>query len=78
VGPRTGLDDVESRKFLTLPGLELQTLRRPASRYTELSRLQLFVVHVLKSSHRLLRYEAGISMLKSGFSSLIFSTLHAL
>jgi hypothetical protein len=23
VGPRTGLDEVEKRKFLTLPGLEL-------------------------------------------------------
>jgi hypothetical protein len=23
VGPRTGLDDMEKRKFLTLPGLEL-------------------------------------------------------
>jgi hypothetical protein len=50
VGPRTGLEDVERRKFLTLEGLELRTLRRTASRYTELSRLQLFVVHVLTSS----------------------------
>jgi hypothetical protein len=30
VGPRTGLDDVERRKFLTLPGLELRPLGRPA------------------------------------------------
>jgi hypothetical protein len=29
-GPRTGLDDVEKRKFLTLPGLELRPLGRPA------------------------------------------------
>jgi hypothetical protein len=28
VGPRTGLDDVEKRKFLTLPGLELLPLSR--------------------------------------------------
>jgi hypothetical protein len=28
--PRAGLDDVEKRKFLTLPGLELQPLGRPA------------------------------------------------
>jgi hypothetical protein len=27
---RTGLDDVEKRKFLTLPGLELRPLCRPA------------------------------------------------
>jgi hypothetical protein len=30
VGPRTGLDDVEKRKFLPLPGLELGRLGRPA------------------------------------------------
>jgi hypothetical protein len=30
VGPRDGLDDVEKRKFLTLPGLELRTLAHPA------------------------------------------------
>jgi hypothetical protein len=29
VGPRTGLDDVEKRKFLTLHGLELRPLCRP-------------------------------------------------
>jgi hypothetical protein len=38
VGPRAGLDDVEKRKFLALPGLELRHLSRPplASRYTEI------------------------------------------
>jgi hypothetical protein len=30
VGPRASLDDVEKRKFLTLPGLELRPLGRPA------------------------------------------------
>jgi hypothetical protein len=30
VGPRTGLDDVERRKILPLPGLKLQPLGRPA------------------------------------------------
>jgi hypothetical protein len=30
VGPRAGLDDVEKRKFFTLPGLELWPLGRPA------------------------------------------------
>jgi hypothetical protein len=28
VGPRTGLDDMEKRKFLTLSGLELRSLGR--------------------------------------------------
>jgi hypothetical protein len=30
VDPRAGLDDMEQRKFLTLPGLELRPLGRPA------------------------------------------------
>jgi hypothetical protein len=30
VDPRADLDDVEKRKFLTLPGLELRPLGRPA------------------------------------------------
>jgi hypothetical protein len=30
VGRRAGLDDVEKRKFLTIPGLELRPLGRPA------------------------------------------------
>jgi hypothetical protein len=30
VDPRAGLDDVEKRNFLTLPGLELRPLGRPA------------------------------------------------
>jgi hypothetical protein len=28
--PRTGLDNVEQRKFLSIPGLELHPLGRPA------------------------------------------------
>jgi hypothetical protein len=37
VGPSADLDDVEKRKFLTLPGLELRTLGvlPVASRYTD-------------------------------------------
>jgi hypothetical protein len=35
VDPRAGLDDTEKWKFLTLPGLELRPLGRPASRYTD-------------------------------------------
>jgi hypothetical protein len=30
VDPRAGVDDLEKRKFLTLPGLELRPLSRPA------------------------------------------------
>jgi hypothetical protein len=30
VGPRAGVDDVENRKFLTLPGLEFRALGGPA------------------------------------------------
>jgi hypothetical protein len=35
MGPRAGLDDVDKRKFLILPGLELRILCRPANRYTD-------------------------------------------
>jgi hypothetical protein len=31
--PRTGMDNVEKRKFLTLPGIELRPLGRPTRRY---------------------------------------------
>jgi hypothetical protein len=35
VGPRTGLDDMKKRKFLTLSGFELRPVVQPvASRYT--------------------------------------------
>jgi hypothetical protein len=30
MGPRAGLDDVEKRKFLSLPGLEFRPLGHPA------------------------------------------------
>jgi hypothetical protein len=43
VDPRAGLDDLEKRKFLTLPGLELQPLRRPA-RSQSLYRLLHFML----------------------------------
>jgi hypothetical protein len=36
VRSRAGLDDVEKRKFLTLPGLELRPLGRPLAIPTEL------------------------------------------
>jgi hypothetical protein len=39
VDPRAGLDDEEKRKFLTLPGLELRPLDRPA-RSQSISRLR--------------------------------------
>jgi hypothetical protein len=32
VKPKAGLDDIEELKFLTLPGLELRPLGRPARR----------------------------------------------
>jgi hypothetical protein len=44
VDPRAGLDDVENRKLLTLTGLELRPLGRPArsrSLPTVLSRLYI-------------------------------------
>jgi hypothetical protein len=35
VAPRTGLDAVEKRKFLPLPGLEPSVAQPVASRYTD-------------------------------------------
>jgi hypothetical protein len=40
MSPRTGLDDVEKRKFLTLPRLEIRLLGRPA-RNQSLYRLRI-------------------------------------
>jgi hypothetical protein len=66
VDPRTGLDDVEKRKFLTLPGLELrpldllarsQSIYRLRYVYIQLSTFSqppfasAFGEHLLKKSH---------------------------
>jgi hypothetical protein len=40
VGPRTGLDEVERRRILPLPGLELRPLCPPVAIPTALSRLR--------------------------------------
>jgi hypothetical protein len=53
MGPRTGLDDVERRKFLTLPGLELRTLGRPdgsQSLYLYSKAELIFPVHLVYDS----------------------------
>jgi hypothetical protein len=42
LGPRTGPDYVENRNFLTLPGLELRPLGRPARSHEEKERLDIF------------------------------------
>jgi hypothetical protein len=46
VGPRASLDDVEKRKFLTLPGLELQPLGQPAYSHS------LYLLHYLGSVNK--------------------------
>jgi hypothetical protein len=46
VGPRASLDDVEKRKFLTIPGLVLRPLDRPAS-CQQLSRILVLVAVVV-------------------------------
>jgi hypothetical protein len=46
VDPRAGLDDVEKRKFLTLPELELRPLGRPARSYTDYA-IPLIPPHML-------------------------------
>jgi hypothetical protein len=55
VDPRAGLDDVEKGKFLTLPGLELEPLGRPAHSQS-LYRLWLVpMLNVAKLSHIVFR-----------------------
>jgi hypothetical protein len=46
VGPRTGLDDVESRKILPLPGLELRPFGR-AARGQSLYRLKIWRIFII-------------------------------
>jgi hypothetical protein len=58
VSPTVSLDDVEKRKFLTLPGLELRPLGRQA-RSQQLSRLVIRPVG------------GGIQNRKSAFSKLV-------
>jgi hypothetical protein len=52
VGPRAGLDDVETRKFLTLPGIEPRTPRSsslyPVAIPTGLSRLLTYNYNKIK------------------------------
>jgi hypothetical protein len=45
VDPGAGLDDVEKRKFLTIPVLELRPLGRPARSHS-LYRLRLCTLHI--------------------------------
>jgi hypothetical protein len=47
VGPRAGLDDVEKRKFLTLPGLELQFLGRPGRSQSQTGCKHLLLSYVI-------------------------------
>jgi hypothetical protein len=49
MGPRTGLDDEEKRKFFTLPGIKLRLLGRPACSQSTLSRLP-FSMHRRKDN----------------------------
>jgi hypothetical protein len=58
MGLKAGLDDVEKRKFLTIPGLELRPVGRPA-RSQSLSRL-LCVSPLLTSMVEPVFMELGI------------------
>jgi hypothetical protein len=57
VDPRSGLDDVDKRKFLTVPGLEIQPV---ASRYTD------YVVPALMSHSTRYNYFVVVVTLKKG------------
>jgi hypothetical protein len=59
VEPRAGLDDVEKRKFLKVPGLELRPLGRPARKqslyrllYPGSCRLPVSILNITHESHK--------------------------
>jgi hypothetical protein len=54
VGPRAGLDDVEKRKFLTLPGLELR-LQPPAHAGSSLADVFALKLEAITSSETSVR-----------------------
>jgi hypothetical protein len=56
VGPRTGLHDMGKRKFLALPGLEVQPLGRPALRQS------LYRLRYPGSVPRLLRFLPSLTL----------------
>jgi hypothetical protein len=60
VGPRTGLDDVERRKTLSLPGLELRPLGRWA-RSQSLYRLPYLQCRVPLDHSKRIRYLVSYS-----------------
>jgi hypothetical protein len=72
VDPRASLDDLEKRKFLTLPGLELQPV---ASRYTDYATPAptLTLSSILMSSTHLFR-----SLLSDRFPNLPINILYFL
>jgi hypothetical protein len=64
VGHRAGLDDVEKRKFLTLPGLELRPLGRPA-RSQSLYRLHYVIFYRECVKYSVVYKEDGLRFLLS-------------
>jgi hypothetical protein len=78
VGLRNGLDEVEKRKSLTLPGLELRPLRRPArSQFLYRLRYQGMiitdeVIFALLKVHRRMNMSGGNEALSSCFLFLSY------
>jgi hypothetical protein len=68
VDPRAGVDDLEKRKFLTLPGLELRPLSRPA-RSQSLYRLSYPGSYMLQQQY----YKIN-NMFKQTYYSLLNNT----
>jgi hypothetical protein len=77
--PRTGLDDVEKRKFLTLPGLEYRPLGRPILSQS-LYRLRYpgSLLHSYKLVQIIISYFAPKHLSTTGFSHLWQNTLEPL
>jgi hypothetical protein len=72
VGPRTGLDDVEKRKFLTLPGLELRPLCCPA-RSQSLCRLSYLGSCLVAVRYKIIFHTCEVSLYRLKYD--IFTTI---
>jgi hypothetical protein len=84
VNPRAGLDDVGKRKFLTLPGLELRLLGRPACsksllKFSVSNKIKKYSLQYLYHCFCKINFNIifpSTSRLKNGPSLIFFSPLN--
>jgi hypothetical protein len=67
VDPRVGVDDVEKRKFLTLPALELRPIWRSASRYTDYAMPAPSCMDLLRKIKKDLRIASALATIRTEY-----------